>query len=43
LIRFHNRYRPVAISTICFKAGKKNAVSMAEMARQNYGHTEEIE
>lgn len=43
LIRFQNRYRPVAISTICFKGGKKNAVSMAEMARQNYGHTEEIE
>ena len=43
LIRFMNRYRYVAVSTICFKAGKGNASSMAEMANESYGHTEEIE
>ena len=43
LIRIMNRYRYIAVSTICFKAGKSNAVKMEELANENYGHTEEIE
>ena len=43
LIRLMNRYRHVAMSTICFKAGKQNALSMEYVADQNYGHSEEIE
>ena len=43
LIRFNGRYRHVAMSTICFKAGKSNASSMAQVANENFGHTEEIE
>ena len=43
LIRFNGRYRHVAMSTICFKAGKGNADSMAQVANENFGHTEEIE
>ena len=43
LIKLTNRYRHVAVSAICFKAGKKNAVMMDAMAEQNYGHSEEIE
>lgn len=43
LIRLMNRYRYIAISSICFKAGKANAESMAQMSNESYGHTEEIE
>lgn len=43
LIRLMNRYRYIAVSTICFKAGRSNAESMAQMANESFGHTEEIE
>lgn len=43
LIRQMNRYRYIAVSSICFKAGKGNADSMAQMSNENFGHTEEIE
>lgn len=43
LIRLMNRYRYIAISSICFKAGKGNASNMAQMSNESFGHTEEIE
>ena len=43
LIRQMNRYRYIAVSSICFKAGRGNAESMAQMSNENFGHTEEIE
>ena len=43
LIRLMNRYRSIAISSICFKAGRANAECMARMSKENFGHTEEIE
>ena len=43
LVRSMNRYRPIAMSTICFKAGRSNALSMEQLANENFGHTEEIE
>ena len=38
-----NRYRHIAYSTICFKAGAGNAQEMKRLADYNYGHTENIE
>ena len=38
-----NRFRPLAVFTVCFKAGGGNAMSMATLAEQNFGQTTNIE
>lgn len=40
---YMNRFRPLAVFTVCFKAGGGNAESMAVLARMNYGQTTNIE
>ncbi len=42
-IDFINRYRPIAMFTVSFSAGKANAVQMERLARWNSGRSHEIE
>ena len=42
-IDYTNRYRPVAMFTVSFSAGKSNAVQMETLARRNAGRSKEIE
>ena len=37
-----NRWRPLAVFSVCFKAGGSNAKGMEDMSHSNYGATVEI-
>lgn len=43
LIRLMNRYRHIAISSICFDPKENNKLATEEMADENYGHHESID
>ena len=42
-VNFTNRYRPIAMFTVSFSAGKSNAVQMKKLADLNEGKSSEIE
>lgn len=43
LISLMNRYRHIAVSTICFDPSAKNKDSMKQISIENYGHSESLD
>ena len=43
LILLMNRYRHIAVSTICFDPSAKNKKSMKQISIENYGHSESLD